>query len=226
MPLLLGGDSDQATFGLDVIFPADVGRELITNTVDITDDGANSIVPSTDTDSDNTPLIAAPDLFVTKTPNVTQTDRGQVIIYTLLYGNNGNQNASSSLVREIVPQGSVYNEADSTPTVWSCGDGSPGGTDCEFATGALDALDGGTLTFAVTVTDIPSDRIILNEVAIDLDAAGVDGLDPNLGDNLAFARTPFPALSINTVTRPVLALSILMLLFAGMQQARRAARKQ
>ena len=90
VPLLLGGDSDQATFGLDVIFPADVGRELITNTVDITDDGANSIVPSTDTDSDNTPLIAAPDLFVTKTPNVTQTDRGQVIIYTLLYGNNGN----------------------------------------------------------------------------------------------------------------------------------------
>ena len=139
---------------------------------------------------------------------------------------NGNQNASSTLVREIVPQGSIYNEADSTPTVWSCSDGSPGGTDCLFAPGALDALDGGTLTFAVTVTDIPSDRIILNEVAIDLDAAGVDGLDPNLGDNLDFARTPFPALSINTVTRPVLVLSIFMLLFAGMQQARRSARKR
>ncbi|MEM9373485.1 MAG: hypothetical protein AAGA55_07560, partial [Planctomycetota bacterium] len=112
VPLLAGGAADTANFGLDVVFPADIGRVQIDNTVRINDDGANSPQPQMDEASDDTPLIAAPNLNVTKTPDVGQTAPGEAIVYTIAFSNMGNRNASSSLIREIVPEGTVYNAAE------------------------------------------------------------------------------------------------------------------
>ncbi|MEM8548529.1 MAG: hypothetical protein AAGF46_10255, partial [Pseudomonadota bacterium] len=218
VPLLLGGATDQARFGLDVVFPAAAGSELIVNTVDITDDGNNSLVPSTDMDSDDTPLIAVPDIYVTKAPNVNITREGEQIVYTAEYGNQGNQNATGVIVREAVPPGATYNEMGSMPTVWSCADGDAAGTICEYAAGAVDVGFMETLMFAINVVDTPDRREIVNVIEGNDDLT--NGTDPTPENNIFVVVTPFPALSIDTMSRGSLALMALLLLYLGSRQQR------
>ncbi|MEM1403615.1 MAG: hypothetical protein AAGG55_09820 [Pseudomonadota bacterium] len=218
VPLLLGGTNDQARFGLDVVFPAAAGSDLIINTVDITDDGNNSLVPSTDMDSDDTPLIAVPDIYVTKAPDVSITDEGQQIIYTAEYGNQGDQNATGVIVREVVPDGATFNEMGSLPTVWSCSDGDGAGTVCDYAGGAVNVGFMETLMFAINVVDTPSDRLIRNIIESNDDLT--NGTDPTPSNNIFVVSTPFPALNIDTMSRGSMALLALLLLYLGSRQQR------
>lgn len=217
VPLLIALASDSVRFGLDVNFPAAAGRELIINNVDITDDGANSLAPSTDADTDDTPLIAVPDIYVTKRTDATIVNRGDNIIYTAVYGNRGNQNATGVIVREAVPGGSTYNAANSAPTSWSCADGDPEGTICEYLGGAVNVGFMETLMFSIDVVDIPANRQILNIIEANDDMS--NGADPVPSDNTARVVNRFPALSVDTLSRGSLAfLSIMLMLVVARQR--------
>ena len=219
VPLLLAGDSDSLRFGLDVLSPAAAGRDLIINNVDITDDGTNSLQPATDSDTDDTPLIAVPDIYVSKTPDVNQVNEGDAIVYTATYGNQGNQNATGVIIRELVPEGTVFNAAASAPTSWSCADQSAGGTLCEYPAGAVDAGFMETLLFAVDVVSTPDNRQIINVIEGNDDLS--NGTDPTPENNLDRVINLFPALVVTTLGPGGLALLVLSMLALGMHQRRR-----
>lgn len=218
VPLLLAQAADSARFGLDVNFPAAAGRELIINNVDITDDGSNSLIPSTDTDTDDTPLIAVPEIYVTKQTDATIVNLGDSIVYTAVYGNQGNQNATGVVVREAVPDGSTFNAANSAPTPWSCADGDPAGTICEYQGGAVNVGFMETLMFAIDVVDTPRDRQIVNVIIANDDLS--NGVDPVPSNNISRVMNMFPALSVDTMSRGALLLLSLMLVLATARQRR------
>jgi uncharacterized repeat protein (TIGR01451 family) len=216
VPLLLARDGGQARFGLDVVFPAAAGRELIINNVDIRDDGGNSLLPSTDSDTDDTPLIAVPDIYVSKQTNATVVQAGDSIVYTAVYGNQGNQNATGVVVREAVPAGTTFNAANSAPTPWSCADGAPAGTVCEYGAGAVDAGFMETLIFAIDIVDTPDDRQIVNLIEANDDFT--NGPDPVPGNNFDRVVNLFPSLSVDTMSRSALILLSIMMLMAAARQ--------
>jgi uncharacterized repeat protein (TIGR01451 family)/fimbrial isopeptide formation D2 family protein len=219
VPLLPAQTTEQLSFGLDVLFPAAAGRDLIVNSVAITDDGGNSATPSTDSDADDTPLIASPDIFVNKTPDVAETNVNESIVYSAEYGNQGNQDSTGVIVREVVPVGSTFNAADSAPTNWSCADGAVEGSVCEFLAGDVAVGAVGMLTFAIDVVGIPDDREIRN--VIDANDDGANGADPVPDNNTDIVITPFIVLSIDTLSRGGLLLLALAVLFVGARQRRR-----
>lgn len=219
VPLLLSQEASQLSFGLDVILPAAAGRDLIINNVEITDDGNNSLTPSTDDDTDDTPLIAVPDIYVSKTPDLSVVEVGDSIIYTAIYGNQGNQNATGVVISETVPEGATFNAGSSAPTSWSCADGAMGGSICDYQGGAVPAGFMETLLFAIDIVDTPSNRRITNMISAGDDAA--NGPEPTPGDNSDEVSTLFPSLNIDTMSRGGLALTFLMILaITGWQQRR------
>jgi uncharacterized repeat protein (TIGR01451 family) len=201
-----------------VNFPAAAGRELIINNVDITDDGSNSLIPSTDTDTDDTPLIAVPDIYVTKQTDAGIVREGSSIVYTAVYGNQGTQNATGVVVREAVPDGTTFNAANSAPTPWSCADGDPAGTICEYQGGAVNVGFMETLMFAIDVVDTPRDRQIVNVIIANDDLS--NGVDPVPSNNISRVINMFPALSVDTMSRGALLMLSLMLILATARQRR------
>ncbi|MDP5052473.1 MAG: hypothetical protein NWP69_01670 [Congregibacter sp.] len=218
VPLLLANASDSVRFGLDVNFPAAAGRELIINNVDISDDGSNSLTPSTDMDTDDTPLIAVPDIYVTKQTDATTVNLGDNIVYMAVYGNRGNQNATGVIVREAVPVGSTFNAANSAPTAWSCSNGAAAGTICEYLGGAVNVGFMETLMFSIDIVDTPGNREILNVIEANDDMS--NGPDPVPTDNIARVLNRFPALSVDIMSRGALILLSLMLVLAAARQRR------
>ncbi|GAB3269792.1 isopeptide-forming domain-containing fimbrial protein [Parahaliea aestuarii] len=210
-----------ARFGLQVMSPLPAGVDLTSNTVIITDDGANSVQPLSDTDSDDTPIVAVPDMVIGKATDTRQARPDEVIVYTIDYRNAGNQDATGVIVRELVPPGSTFSEADSQPTVWSCADGAGPGTVCTVAIGGLAAGAGGSLTFALRASESPEIGRILNVVEINND--GSNGIDPTPGNNIARVSTPFPVPGIPTLTPWQLLLSALALLALGAHAMRYSA---
>ena len=80
----------------------------ITNTATAVDDGANGADqnPADNSDSDNTPLVAVPDLQITKDDGgITSTVDG-IVAYTLNYQNAGARDATGVVITETVPAGS------------------------------------------------------------------------------------------------------------------------
>jgi uncharacterized repeat protein (TIGR01451 family) len=200
VPLLPARSNDQLSFGLDVLAPAAAGRNVIFNTVQITDDGANSLQPSTDSAADDTPLIASPDIFVSKRADVNIVDEGESIVYTAEYGNQGNQNATGVIIQETVPAGAVFNRSASAPSLWSCSNGAVAGTICNANGGLLVAGVSRTLTFAVDVVETPRSRSIINVILAGDD--GSNGADPTPENNQDTVTTPFPApLVVDTMGR-------------------------
>ncbi|WP_170150143.1 isopeptide-forming domain-containing fimbrial protein [Parahaliea mediterranea] len=215
------GASETVRFGLQVMAPLPSGVDITSNTVIITDDGANSVQPLSDADDDDTPIIAAPDLVITKATDTTVTQPNRVIVYSIDYRNDGNQNATGVVVREVVPPGSTFSEADSQPTVWSCADGAGPGSVCTVAVGDLAVGDGGSLTFALLTEAAPQVARILNVVEINND--GSNGIDPTPGNNIDRVSTPFPAAGIPTLPPWQMLLSALALLALGAHAVRRGA---
>ncbi|MFK7828569.1 MAG: hypothetical protein AB8B57_02210 [Congregibacter sp.] len=218
IPLLLPGAGDQLRFGLDVVLPAAAGRDLVLNTVSITDDGSNSPSPATDTASDDTPIIATPDIYVSKETAANSAREGDVILYIANYGNRGDQDATNVVVRETVPEGAAFNAGESAPTSWSCPDGAPAGSVCEYLGGSVSAGFMGTLNFAVDVVETPPQRSIVN--VIDGNDDGSNGTEPTPSDNTDTVSTPFPSLSINTMNRAGLLMLAMLLMAVAWRQRR------
>jgi len=179
-----GLGSGQARFGVRVNDTLLTGVDRINNEVIIADDGAATLgVPIVAVALDFTPIIAAPDLVITKTDNAIVGFPGAIIPYTLDYMQVGDQDASGVVITESVPVGTTYSAAGSAPHAWSCADGSPAGTNCTLNIGAMQVGDSGTAVFAVQVDDpLPAGQSeVYNVVTIADD--GANGPDPTPANN-------------------------------------------
>lgn len=170
--------------------------------LDVDVEPANHIGIEQPTDDPDTPvrddptctdIEAAPDLAITKDDGDRSALPGEVVVYTLMAANLGNQDASGVVVTDTVPANTTFNLANSTPG-WSCGDGAPAGATCSFAVGDLAGAGGSTtVLYAVTVTNpLPTGvREIVNSVVIVDD--GRNGFDPAPPNNSDGDNTPLKA---------------------------------
>ncbi len=204
-----------ALFGLQVIAPLPAGIDITSNTARIEDDGNNSPLPQVDNDNDVTPIVAAPELAITKATATETALIDETILYDIEYINQGNQDATGVVIREVVPPGTEFSEPDSAPTIWSCPDRAPGGTVCTIDIGTLAAGDGGMLTFALEVIEEPGTHRVINLIEINND--GSNGVDPVLRNNADTVITPFPAKNIPVMDARLLALLALGLMLFGLR---------
>jgi uncharacterized repeat protein (TIGR01451 family) len=122
-------------------------------------------------------------LVITKDDGVDIVSPGSLLVYAIRYDNVGNQHATGVVVTETVPDETTFDAAASLPTVWSCPDGSTGGTTCAVTIGNLAAGTGGNLTYAVSVEDpvTPGTTQIVDAISIAAEAS--NGPDPTPSDN-------------------------------------------
>ncbi|MEM7350716.1 MAG: isopeptide-forming domain-containing fimbrial protein [Acidobacteriota bacterium] len=196
---LAGGDSGMAIFQVVVDAPKPAGVEEIFNTVSIADDGANGPdpTPQDNSDTEQTPADAGPDLAVSKDDGGATTVAGGTVVYAINYENVGTQNASGVVLTETVPA----NSTSGTNPAWEVSplgsgiacEGQPAGTVCVQAIGALDVGASGIASFELVVDDpLPAGvEEISNTVTIADDGTG--GPDQNPDNNTATDQTPVDA---------------------------------
>ena len=172
--------SGTVNFAVRVNDPLPSGVDDVTNVVSVTDDGANGpdSDPTNNSDVDDTPISAAPDLHVIKDDGQTTVGPNATLIYTLSYGNDGSQDAANVVLTESLPPGTTFDAANSSAG-WS--ETSPGVW--ELSLGTVVAGTGGTRSFAVVVDDPLAAGIsqLVNSVTIADD--GTNGPDENPNDN-------------------------------------------
>jgi len=107
---LAAGASGSATFAVRVNAGVPAGATQVANTASIGDDGSNGAEGNVtdNTASDSTPLIAAPDLEVTKDDGESFVLPGQTLTYTLRVRNVGNRDATGVQVSDVLPTGVTF----------------------------------------------------------------------------------------------------------------------
>jgi uncharacterized repeat protein (TIGR01451 family)/fimbrial isopeptide formation D2 family protein len=183
-------------FGVIIDTPLAAGVDDINNVVSIIDDGANGVDPTADDNSDpeDTVVVAAPDLAITKTDGDISSGPGQTIVYTLSYENIGDQDATGVVINETVPANTHFN-ASASSVPWVCIPDNQAGSACQHTVGALNAGDSGNVTFAVDVDDPLATGVnrIVNTVSIADDGNNGDDSDPannNASDDTSLRLGP------------------------------------
>ncbi len=188
--LAMGG-SGSASFAVDVASSIPAGVTQLSNTAVIGDDGAYGpdTNPTNNSDSENTPLSAQPDMAIVKDDGGVSVRPGDNISYNLTYANNGNQDATGVILNETVPTNTTFNPGASTPG-WVCLPDNNAGSSCILAIGAVASGGGGTAVFSVDVDNpIPTGVTQINNTAA-INDDGSNGADPNPADNSASDSTP------------------------------------
>ncbi len=141
-------------------------------------------------------VVTAVDLATSKSDSGVTTAPGGVVAYTLNYANNGTEDATGVVLREVLPANTTFNAAAST-TGWT----DVGGGAWEFTVGNVPANGSGSVTFAVTVNpSVPAGFASLtNSVSIRDD--GTNGSELNPADNTAGDTTPVTAAPDYTITK-------------------------
>ncbi|MEE4217579.1 MAG: IPTL-CTERM sorting domain-containing protein [Xanthomonadales bacterium] len=180
-----GADPVSVIFAVDVDSPLSAGVSEIVNSASIADDGRNGDdpTPENNSDNDNTPVEAVPDMVITKYDGGEIMLPGETINYTLTYQNVGTQDATGARITETVPQNTAFDAAASDPG-WVCTPDGLSGSDCTFDIGDLAAgADPQTVIFAVMLDDPwPYEVLeVLNSASITDD--GSNGEDPTPDNN-------------------------------------------
>jgi len=166
------------------------GIDSITNSATLSGTNFTPVTSNTATIA----LDAAPDLSVTTSNGLTDVQVGQLVTYTLNYGNatgNNLQDAAGVVLTETVPINSTFSAAGSSAG-WSCADGSAGGTVCTKTIGNLAAGTGGTATFATQViTAMPRTEITFADTASLAESpANFNGTDLTPANNSSTKQDP------------------------------------
>jgi uncharacterized repeat protein (TIGR01451 family) len=152
--------------------------------------------PDNNTAVDTDTVNAAPDLSLTK-QGPASIMAGTPIVYTLLYANKGNQDATGVEIVETVPKNASFVASAGSPG-WSCADGAPTGSKCTYSIGPLAANTSGKVLFAVITDKKYKGDPLTNTASIHDD--GNNGVDPIAGNNTGSATTviePFPIPALN-----------------------------
>ncbi len=220
---LPAGFGSQAFFGLTVLDPVGPDVNQIVNTVTAADDGSNSLRPLVDVDTDTTPVVGLPDLVISKSTAQGVAKPGRELVFDIDYRNVGDRTAIDAVVYEIVPAGTAFSASASGATVWSCADGAPEGTACEYRAGNVVRGGGGTLAFGLRVGSRTDDGRVYNEVAIWDN--GSNGVDPTPENNVDSASVDFaPPEPIPAANNRSLSLLALLLALLGMAAVLRQGR--
>ena len=157
-------DGDQATLPTGTYTVEESGPESYFFTgvggicsVDSEGEEGEAIVMNVTTDGGTcsfTNTLKTYDLYITKNDGVTTPVlAGGTVVYTIGYGNSGNQTVNGAVITEMVPAFTTF-KASASDVGWSCPDGSSAGTICTFAVGDLDQGESGSVLFAVTVSPL------------------------------------------------------------------------
>ena len=190
-------------FAVSVADHMPVAVNTITNTVRVRHVDARGLDPSPENNlaTDTTPVIAAPQLRLRI--NDVQADGsirrvpGDMLIYTLVYQNIGNQDTIGIQLDQVVPNLTVYSASNST-TGWSCADASLPGVSCSLAGGDLQAQETKLVTIGVEIDPV----MPFNATQIRADGLMVDAFGNFDGD---FSLTPIdasPDLRVTQINRP------------------------
>ncbi len=198
-----GGAGGSVSFAVTVDDPLAAGVTQVANSAAVADDGTNGADtnPGNNTAGDTTPLDAVPDLNIAKDDGGISAMPGDVVAYTLVYQNAGDQNATGVVITESVPADTTFNPAASTAG-WACAPDNNPGSVCTIAIGTVAGGGaGGSVVFAVTVDDPLAAGVtqIANSAAITDD--GTNGADPTPGDNSAADTTPVNAVPDLNITK-------------------------
>ncbi len=161
-----GGAGGSRPFQVRVVDPVPAGVTNVHNVVLIDDDLCKE---SCDTDDEDTPVDAAPELHVTKSDDDVTVAPGEELTYSIRYRNGGDEDATGVSLVEIVPEHTTF--VDDGPGGWTCVE-VLGVTVCTYPIGVLPASDDyGSVTFTVLVDDpLPAGIDTLhNDVVIDDD---------------------------------------------------------
>ncbi|MCW8870096.1 MAG: DUF11 domain-containing protein [Proteobacteria bacterium] len=181
-------------FAVTVDDPLASGVTELNNSTSIADDGTNGadLTPGDNTDSDNTPITASPDLQVSKDDGGVTVQPGDVISYTINYANVGDQDATGVVINETVPANSTFVPGSSSGS-WVCLPDNNAGSSCTVSLAILAAGDNGTLTFAVQVDNPLAAGVTAINNAVSINDDGSNGPDPTPGDNSDTDDTPVNA---------------------------------
>ena len=199
---LAAGGSGQVTFALRVAAAIPAGVETIANTAVIADDGANGADPTPENNSDavTTPLAANPDLAVVKTDNNAVAAPGQVVVYSLIVTNNGNQGATGIVLSETVPTYTTFEPGAGT-SGWTCTPDGSAGNPCTFDIASLAAGASQTVQFAVRLDALLPAGVAQLSNTVTVADDGSNGADPTPGDNSGSDTTPVDAAPNLAVTK-------------------------
>src|SRR5262249_30081070 len=139
---------------------------------------------------------AAPDLVVTKSDGGATVGAGGTVAYTIDFANAGLAEATGVVLTAVLPVGSTFNAAASTPG-WTA----VGSTAFTFDVGSLTPGGSGSVVFAVTVpSPVPvALEQLVNTVNITDD--GTHGADTNPDNNSFSDSTPIDAAPDLVITK-------------------------
>jgi uncharacterized repeat protein (TIGR01451 family)/fimbrial isopeptide formation D2 family protein len=172
------GSSGSVIFAVMVDNPLPAGVTQIANTASIGDDGTHGLDAdsSNNSDSDTTPVEAAPDLVITKDDGFTVVSPGQFIEYTLTIRNVGTQDATGVVVTDTLPANTTFVSASDSGIY-------------DSITGvvtwpAFDLAAGASVTRTVTiqVNDPFPSTSILNQAHVEDDGSNGSDLTPANND--------------------------------------------
>jgi uncharacterized repeat protein (TIGR01451 family) len=159
-------------------------------------------------------IVGEADLSITKTTNVTQTQTGSTINYTITVTNNGPDPALNVIVNDNLPTGLQFVSA--TPSQGTCA-----GTD-PFSCSLGTLANGASATIALQALVTATSGTITNTATVDSDTDDGDGTD-NTGSSPATPVTPpgaSEATGIPTLSEWALMALIGMLATAAMMKMR------
>jgi len=189
---LAGGGSGSISLAFDVESPLSAGVTQLAVTADITDDGCGGSdpVPADNSDGDTTPVLAAPDLQITKDDGGISAQPGDTVAYNLTYANIGNQNATGVQITDTVPADSSF-YAGASAAGWACVPDNSAGSVCTLSAGNLIGEGGSSsVTFAVTVDNPLAAGVTEISNFAEIGDDGNSGPDSTPGDNTDSDTTP------------------------------------
>lgn len=188
------GENGTVHFVVQVNTPLESGVTEVKNTAQISHDESQGGEP---TPADNQsvvvkPVVAAPNLTLTKSDEGVTATAGQTVIYDLAYANVGDQAAMQVVLTETVPTHSTFDATESDPN-WLCPNGGGAGQRCTLTLGTVGGGEQATISFAVNVDNaLPAVLTpLFNQAKIGDD--GSNGSDPTPADNVATESTPLKA---------------------------------
>lgn len=196
------GGSVTRAFAVQIVNPLPAGVESVANQAFMSSPSLppGTLVPSDDPgtpgDPDDptvVPVLAAPDLVLTKADDVAPGDvaqPGDTILYTLSYQNTGNQGATGVVITETVPSHTTFNAGASAPG-WACVPNGNAGSACTLNIGSVAAGAAAVnVAFAVTIADpVPAGVNSIGNTATVADD-GNNGPDPTPENNSDDETTP------------------------------------
>jgi large repetitive protein len=173
------GESGNAIFNVMIVPNLQSGVIQTSNTIEINDDGINGTdpAPNDNESTELTPLVAAPNLEIIKSDNLTEIIKGQTFTYTLTVKNIGDQDAVAVEISDILPPNLTVNSISNA-----------GVSNSNTITWPVISLGSGeTVTRTINVTFDPGSTVpaglenIINIAQVEDD--GTNGSDQDGGNN-------------------------------------------